>query len=242
MSLATNAYYAFRTISAVSKLGFRAVRGDRAAWDLLAGMIRAASPFELQSIAPWDGAAVEIRFRQPVLKTSISDYESMALAALVRRLKPKTIFEIGTGDGYSAWIMAENSPPNAKLYTLDLPVGGIKNGALGDKESAEETHAAGIGRLVNGNPKVELLSGDSTAFNFEPFENSMDLIFIDGAHDQNTVRYDSESALRMARKGGVIVWHDADSLHNGVLSAIKELNGRHPLKQIAGTRFAVLEK
>jgi O-methyltransferase len=47
----------------------------------------------------------------------------MSLCLLCRFVGPRRIFEIGTFDGYSATAMAMNSPPDAVVYTLDLPCG-----------------------------------------------------------------------------------------------------------------------
>ena len=241
MDLITNAGYALRAVSSVFKLGARAIRGDKTAWDALADMSRAADPNSIPSMSPWDNSMAETRFRPPMLKSSISLYEAMVLGVLVKKLQPNAIFEIGTGDGYSALIMAENSPTNVKILTLDLLDSNVGNHARIDKEAAEETHAAGVGRLVMNNPKVELLAGDSTQFDFTPFENSIDLVFIDGAHDKNTVQRDTESAFKLLRKGGTIIWHDTDAVHNGVFSVVKALAGKLPIKSIQSTRFAVLK-
>src|SRR5258708_37582845 len=43
------------------------------------------------------------------------------LALICRVLQPRTIFEIGTLDGYTALLFSLNSPPDATVYTLELP-------------------------------------------------------------------------------------------------------------------------
>ncbi len=57
---------------------------------------------------------------------------------------------------------------------------------------------------------ITQLWGDSATFDFSPYYNSMDFVFIDGAHSEHYVKNDTEKALQLIKKsGGIIVWHDA---------------------------------
>ena len=47
--------------------------------------------------------------------------ESQVLAALTSYFQPKTVFEIGTYSGFTTLHFAYNTPPETKIYTLDLP-------------------------------------------------------------------------------------------------------------------------
>ena len=47
--------------------------------------------------------------------------EQFILCALVKKIKPQTILEIGTFKGSTTWHLYENAPPEAVIYTLDLP-------------------------------------------------------------------------------------------------------------------------
>jgi predicted O-methyltransferase YrrM len=57
---------------------------------------------------------------------------------------------------------------------------------------------------------IKQLWGDSAQFDFAPFFNSMDLVFIDGAHSADYVKKDTENALKLIKpEGGIIIWHDS---------------------------------
>jgi len=67
----------------------------------------------------------------------------------------QNIFEIGTHIGITAGALAENT--SAKIYTLDIMV---RNQLLGNK--------------------VTQLFGDSKKFDYTPYLNKMDMVFVDG--------------------------------------------------------------
>jgi predicted O-methyltransferase YrrM len=56
--------------------------------------------------------------------------------------------------------------------------------------------------------KIHQLVGDSLTFDFSPYFNKVDLVFVDGGHRYEVVSSDTANALRMVRPGGVVVWHD----------------------------------
>lgn len=57
-------------------------------------------------------------------------------------------------------------------------------------------------------PHISFLKCDSATFNETPYRDQIDLVFVDGAHNMDYVRNDSEKGWRMLRAGGIIVWHD----------------------------------
>ena len=139
------------------------------------------------------------------------------LALLARVLSPRTIFEIGTMRGYSALLLALNTPPDTVLYTLDLPSNGSCSPSLSttiiDDEHigahARYTQSTEYLYLVHpAGDKVRQLYGDSAQFDFTPYREKVDLFFVDGASSYEYVRSDSLKALSCVHPGGVIVWHD----------------------------------
>ncbi len=85
--------------------------------------------------------------------------------------------------------------------------------------------------------KIRLVLADSTKFDWSPYERSVDFVFIDGAHDYESVRKDTENALRIVREGGIILWHDY-SISKGVTLCLNELRQRLPVVWIQGTTLA----
>ena len=115
---------------------------------------------------------------------SINQYETFVLCQIIKSSNSKIIFEIGTSKGQTTHNIEANLPDGGRVYTLDL------NQCL-----------AGTGRIMP-------LRGDSRSFDFSPYHDKIDLMFIDGNHDYDYVLSDSENAFRCVKEGGFIIWHD----------------------------------
>jgi SAM-dependent methyltransferase len=179
---------------------------------------------------------------------NITPLELIIINGLIRHYDPRRIFEIGTFDGRTTLNMAANSGEDAKVYTLDLP--------------KAELHATGLdivpwedlyinkeapGARYKGTEyreKITQLHGDSARFDFAPFVNQMDFVFVDGSHSYAYVLNDSKQAVRLLRnKHGVIVWHDYDAwegVTNGLNKLHKENADFKRLKAISGTSLVCL--
>ena len=82
--------------------------------------------------------------------------------------------------------------------------------------------------------------GDSATFDFSPFYQEIDLIFIDGSHQYNYVKVDSENAFKMLRPGGVIIWDDYATVQwPGVTKALNELSHKQALYWIKDTGLVI---
>lgn len=69
------------------------------------------------------------------------------------------------------------------------------------------------------------LRGDSATFDWSPHVGRAGLVFVDGSHAYDYVRKDSETAMRLVRPGGVVLWHDY-GVWPGVNQALEELDAR----------------
>jgi hypothetical protein len=73
----------------------------------------------------------------------------------------------------------------------------------------------------------------------------MDLAFGDGSHARPYVGSDSSKALRMARPGGLVRWHDYDpdapDEIRGVRDELTALASRPRLRHIEGTTLVVYQ-
>ena len=178
--------------------------------------------------------------------------ETQILASLVAYLKPKTIFEIGTYNGFTTIHFASNSPPDTRVYTLDLPAdfgkqfSGAKklsNYSYDDllvvKLSMKNIH----NRVFHNHPtqkKITELFGDSMNFDFSPYYKKMDLVYIDGSHAYKYVESDTHNAFKMLTDNGVIIWHDFDFIiHRDVFRYLNQLVKTHKIYSIPNTRFAI---
>ena len=162
--------------------------------------------------------------------------ELAVIGYLMQALKPNTVFEIGTFVGRTTRIMAINSPAFTKIYTLDLPP---RDSQAGDRVGCEYRKAVE-------SAKITQLYGNSYDFDFSPFRNQCDFVWIDGNHDYAFVKKDSENALRICKPGGWIGWHDYrhSASWSGVTQCIRELKRQHHREviHIKGTTIALMKK
>jgi predicted O-methyltransferase YrrM len=182
---------------------------------------------------------------------NINLLELTVINNLVKGYNPQTLFEIGTFNGRTTLNMAANVSEETKIYTLDLPPDKQEVTewpiSAGDKENIERARTR-VGSSFLGTKfadRITQLYGDSANFDFTPFSNSIDFIFIDGAHSYDYVLNDSEKSINLLRNGkGIILWHDHGGGLEGVTKALNELYATRPeyknLKHIKGTSLAIL--
>lgn len=181
---------------------------------------------------------------------NVSIHELFSLNFIIAADAPKVLFEIGTFDGRTTLNFAANSPASARIFTLDLPASDLQKTKFAleeyDKGYVEKplSGARFLGRLESG--KITQLLGDSATFDFSPYFNSVDFVFVDGSHAYEYTLNDSRIALKLLRnKKGMIVWHDYGHVcWPGVLRALEELSVNDPdfknLKHINNTTIACL--
>ena len=117
------------------------------------------------------------------------------------------IFEIGTYKGQTCKTFALNFL-DAKIRTLDL-----------DTSPSNESLACCS--------NVQRLQGHTCSFDFTPYYRSSALVFVDGAHDEETVAADSAQAFEVLADGpSIIVWHDYCPEWRGVMNAVDKLIAR----------------
>lgn len=178
--------------------------------------------------------------RQP---GSVTLDELFLLCALVRARRPKLMVEIGTASGRTTLNLAAHAPDEARVITFDLP----DHAAAAGEGAGPDFRQFGLGqpgRMFAGTPqaaKIEQVRADTTTYDWSALEGRVEFLFIDGSHTYEDVAKDGESALRMVKPGGLIVWHDYAQMP-GVTRALNELLGRHKLVWLAETSLAVLRR
>ena len=122
--------------------------------------------------------------------------ELVALAAITRQAKVRTVFEVGTYTGMATLVMAMNAPTGCEISTLDLdPTQRAQHGV----------HPFTLGSAFLETPfrhQIRQLYGDSMTFDYGPFLGRMDLVFIDAVHTYDRVRSDTLNAFKLLRPGG----------------------------------------
>ena len=136
--------------------------------------------------------------------------ELKIISQIVYMAKPMTIFEIGTFNGRTTANLAYFSPASATVYTIDLPKNDLDKTKfdiqVGDRAYVEKDVIGD--RFIKNNNKIIQLYGDSASFDFTPYFNKIDFVFVDGAHSSPYVRNDTEIAFKLAKVGGIVIWHD----------------------------------
>jgi predicted O-methyltransferase YrrM len=152
--------------------------------------------------------------------------ERTILDALVRYLRPRTLFEFGTFTGTTTRLLADAAPDGAVTHTLDFP-------------EAHELVGREFRDKAEYRDKIILHRCDSRRFNFEPFRGQMELIFVDAGHKYSEVLHDSKRALQMLAPRGVIVWDDYQACQPGVVRALNELASHIELIHVAASRLVI---
>ncbi len=190
-----------------------------------------------------DDIPIELR-EMPWRDGNITLIELGVINKLLHKYSPKRIFEIGTYDGRTTLNLSANSSQDAVIYTLDLPQMeecSIQPSALTNDKSFVDKVKTGI--RFHGTEcerRIVQLLGDSATFDFSPYENSIDLVFIDGAHTYDYILNDSAKALKLLKNGeGIILWHDYSWVWGDVAKALNRLYSSDPrfkgIRHIRGT-------
>ncbi|HID72897.1 TPA: class I SAM-dependent methyltransferase [Candidatus Micrarchaeota archaeon] len=190
-----------------------------------------------------------------IIGTSLDAYETVILSAITRFLEPRSILEIGTWDGNTALNLAANSPPDARVTTLDLPLdfvpGKSKTRLKTDWRSREDKELLGSWLNITGRDtvgiqyrnteyekKIRQAFGDSAAVDWLSLGAPFDLVFIDGCHTYDYVKSDTENSLKHLGPEGAIIWHDYGMLKD-VSDVVDETSGKLGVSAVQGTRFAI---
>jgi predicted O-methyltransferase YrrM len=179
----------------------------------------------------------------PDAHAAVSPLEFIALVLLMKKARAKRVFEFGTYKGVSITQLALNLPADAMISTLDLPDAPIKTRyAVTAPEDSIIARESGKGALVPGDlkPRIQFLKQDSAEFDEKQYAGQMDFVFVDGAHNAEYVRNDSEKGWAMLRSGGIIAWHDCRPADPEVVRYLLQCSFRP--RRITGTTLAFSEK
>ncbi|MCX8155444.1 MAG: class I SAM-dependent methyltransferase [Verrucomicrobiae bacterium] len=169
--------------------------------------------------------------------------ELALLAAVTRLLQPRCVFEIGTFNGRTTTVFLMNTPPAARVFSLDLPPSAPppdQSMIDSDRDLIQRRRLAAYVYEHGLEARFEQLLGDSLAFDPAPFAARVDLGFIDGAHALPYVRNDTEKMARMITPNGLVFWHDYGGRGRfGPLTAyLESLQNRLALYRVPGTTLA----
>ncbi len=124
--------------------------------------------------------------------------------ALIKKITKKyfeaNYFEIGTWRGES---VANVSGLAKECYTLNLPTTELQSLGLSEKYIGQQDF---FSKKING---ITHLKGNSMNFDFSPYYQKNDVVFIDGDHHFDSVKKDTETAFKLIKnETSTIIWHD----------------------------------
>ena len=192
---------------------------------------------------------------------SVTLLEAAALVSLIKLVKPRKIFEFGTFLGYSTSLLVENSADDCTVYSIDLGEGHVSANPLDSFAEDElrqdgdinDEYLRGAQRALGPRYTTSLSAADRSRLHliqqdsrrFDPsahgLHGSVDMVFVDGGHDTETVTIDTANARKMIGDSGVIIWHDFNSnIHDDVTTFVNGLAKREPVLCIQHTMLAIL--
>ena len=156
----------------------------------------------------------------------LSDEEGEALYELARECSGRgVIVEIGSWKGKSTICLGRGSRAGngVRIFAVD-PHADYRHG-----EFKENIERAGIGDLVT---PVKGLSQDVV----DDFDQPIELLFVDGSHEEDDVRHDFDTWVPKVVEGGVVAFHDT-TWHDGVRKVMAEKI--YASRQFKDVRFVI---
>jgi predicted O-methyltransferase YrrM len=166
---------------------------------------------ELRKVFDWEKAPIlddpsiyEFDYVEDVNSRRIRDAES--LGTVTRNVLPAICLDIGTSTGHSAALMAVNAP-QAKVITVNIPAEDILAGE-GGKLTTVALEQEKIGSYYRERNLTNITQILANTAQWEPNIGTIDVAFVDGAHDADFVYNDTRKILKYMESGSFVLWHD----------------------------------
>jgi len=135
---------------------------------------------------------------------TFAEHEAIRNAAAMRR----TLVEIGVAEGASAIALRETMAPDGRLFLIDP----YHLSRVRFLNTLRRTAQRAVRQCKRGNVVwIERFSHEVAP----SWKDAIDLLLIDGAHDEQAVRRDWNDWSKFVRPGGVVVFHDARLFEGG---------------------------
>jgi predicted O-methyltransferase YrrM len=166
---------------------------------------------ELNKIFNWqnrpildDPEILKFEYVLDINERRIRDAES--IGTVLCNANTSVALEIGTADGHTTALMAENAP-NAQIYTINIPPEEILSGKGGKLTTIalEKEKIGSYYRQKNLKNITQIYANSAT---WVPNIGNIDVAFIDGCHDSEFVYSDTRKVLLHMKPGSYILWHD----------------------------------
>lgn len=170
-----------------------------------------------------------------------NDRALAVMCFIIRYLKAKRVFEIGTFRGRTTANFALNVEEDGLIFTLDLPT---PREADRDVNAAERQYLTSletstrVGEVfedpnfpAQARTRIVTLREDSVKLDFSEFFGSMDLVYVDGGHTLEVIASDTDNALKMVKPTGIIIWDDYGWTYPDVKYCLDRLSRQRKLFQ-----------
>jgi hypothetical protein len=137
----------------------------------------------------------------------------------------ETMVEIGSYQGESTVIFAENIPTLKKMYAIDPWQNGYDDGDFCSYGHPMDVVESNFNLRVKNYPQIIKRKTTSEEFVNQIEDGSLDFVYIDGNHSYESCKRDILSWLPKIKSGGVIAGHDYSKGFIGVFNAVNEILG-----------------
>lgn len=168
---------------------------------------------------------------------SLGAAEQLILQVLIRARRYRTAFEIGTFNGGTTRLLAEALPDDGEVWTIDFAPAQFDATQAPANFDGEQ-----VGLAYRNSPaarKITQIYGNSLEYDFSAYEGLADIVLVDGGHEYENGVADTETALRLVRPGGIILWDDFQPYWHGLVNGICDAMAERVFGPLAGTALAV---
>jgi len=145
---------------------------------------------------------------------SIGPVKGKILAEIVRKIRPRRILEVGALYGYSAILMAKNSPPGVEIVSVE--------------KSPEHVRIAMKNiKRANMEEKIKMVEGDGTS-ELRKLSGTFDLVFLD-AEKTEYLAY-LKAIEKNLHKGSVIVADNVGIFKDQMQDYLEYVRNKGPYK------------
>lgn len=173
-------------------------------------------PLESNFVYPFEQSFFEPSFKGR--ERLCTEREVLTLGFFISQKKPSSYLEFGIYKG-AGWNLLKANNFNGRYLGIDVKVPEIIKSSGAEFRECDSKSIKVIDICKNG--------------------ETFDFIFIDGGHDYDTVKSDTELALKVLSPKGLIIWDDYKPSDPGVFKYLNELNQELELFQVEDTSFVV---
>lgn len=138
------------------------------------------------------------------MTSKLEDYSLRpSLNAIVALGRPLVGAEVGVLSGDNSARMLANLPIE-KLYLVDSWIAYRQNDYLWD---FTHCHKEVVARFVD-DPRVEIVHLDSIVASGQFLDGSLDFVYIDACHEEESVKADVDAYVSKIKRGGILAGHD----------------------------------